>query len=103
MNNHGHTEMSNFRNKDCIIRTADYVDKAIEYGMNGCSITDHEALTGHVQFLQRYLFLKKLREITNRRIGVIELSETLDIDIVTDIFIRINFIIIIFINSFFFI
>ena len=62
MNNHGHTEMSNFRNKDCIIRTADYVDKAIEYGMNGCSITDHEALTGHVQFLQRYLFLKKLRE-----------------------------------------
>lgn len=62
MNNHGHTEMSNFRNKDCIIRTPDYVDKAIEYGMNGCSITDHEALTGHVQFLQRYLFLKKLRK-----------------------------------------
>ena len=62
MNNHGHTEMSNFRNKDCIIRTADYVDKAIEYGLNGCSITDHEALTGHVDFLQRYLFLKKLRK-----------------------------------------
>lgn len=62
MNNHGHTEMSNFRNKDCIIRVEDYIDKAIDYGMNGCSITDHEALTGHVQFLQRYLFLKKLRK-----------------------------------------
>ena len=34
--------------------------------------------------------LKKLKEITNRRIGVIELSDTLDIDVVTDIFIRIN-------------
>lgn len=34
--------------------------------------------------------IKRLKEITNRRIGVIELSDTLDIDIVTDIFIRIN-------------
>lgn len=31
-----------------------------------------------------------LKEIGNRRIGVIELTENLDIDIVTDIFIRIN-------------
>lgn len=34
--------------------------------------------------------LTKLRSIGNRLIGVIELSEELDIDIVTDIFIRIN-------------
>ena len=34
--------------------------------------------------------LTNLRSIGNRLIGVIELSETLDIDIVTDIFIRIN-------------
>ena len=34
--------------------------------------------------------LAKLRGIANRTIGVIELSEQLDIDIVTDIFIRIN-------------
>lgn len=34
--------------------------------------------------------ITKLREIGNRMIGVIELSEKLNIDIVTDIFIRIN-------------
>ncbi len=34
--------------------------------------------------------LTKLRSIGNRLIGVIELSEQLDIDVVTDIFIRIN-------------
>ena len=34
--------------------------------------------------------LTKLKAIGNRQIGVIELSENLDIDIVTDIFIRIN-------------
>lgn len=34
--------------------------------------------------------LTKLRSIGNRMIGVIDLSETLNIDIVTDIFIRIN-------------
>ena len=34
--------------------------------------------------------LTSLRSISNRLIGVIELSENLDIDIVTDIFIRIN-------------
>ena len=34
--------------------------------------------------------LSKLLNIGNRQIGIIELSDTLDIDLVTDIFIRIN-------------
>jgi hypothetical protein len=34
--------------------------------------------------------ISKVKEIANRMIGVIELSENLDIDVVTDIFIRIN-------------
>lgn len=34
--------------------------------------------------------ISKVKEIANRTIGVIELSENLDIDVVTDIFIRIN-------------
>ena len=62
MNNHGHSEISNFRNEDCIIKVADYIDNAILYGLNGCSLTDHEALTGHVAFLRRYQELKKLKE-----------------------------------------
>lgn len=62
MNNHGHSEISNFRNKDCIIKIPDYVDNAILYGLNGCSLTDHEALTGHVAFMQRFQELKKIKE-----------------------------------------
>ena len=61
MNNHGHSEISNFRNKDCIIKVSDYIDNAILYGLNGCSLTDHEALTGHVAFLQRYQELQKIK------------------------------------------
>lgn len=34
--------------------------------------------------------LSKLLNIGNRQIGIIELSDTLEIDLVTDIFIRIN-------------
>ena len=62
MNNHGHSEISNYKNKDCIIRVPNYIDAAIEYGLNGCSLTDHEALTGHVAFLQRYQYLKSLKQ-----------------------------------------
>ena len=62
MNNHGHSEISNYKNKDCIIRVPNYIDAAIEYGLNGCSLTDHEALTGHVAFLQRYQHLKSLKQ-----------------------------------------
>lgn len=62
MNNHGHSEISNFRNEDCIIKIPDYIDNAILYGLNGCSLTDHEALTGHVTFMQRFQDLKKIKQ-----------------------------------------
>ena len=35
---------------------------AIELDYAGVSITDHEALSGHIQFMQRYQELKKLRK-----------------------------------------
>lgn len=59
MSNHNHNEISNFRNKDSIIRIPQLIDRAIELGYNGVSITDHEALTGHVKFLQHYDELRK--------------------------------------------
>jgi DNA polymerase-3 subunit alpha len=58
MSNHNHTEISNFRLKDCIIRIEDLINRAAELGFHGVSITDHEALSGHVRFLERYQTLK---------------------------------------------
>ena len=62
MSNHNHSEDSNFRLRDCIIRAEDIVNRAVELGFAGVSITDHETLSAHVRILQRYLELKKLKE-----------------------------------------
>ena len=62
MSNHNHTEHSNFRLKDCIIRAKDLVDRAIELGYHGVSVTDHETLSAHVQIMQRYQELKSLHK-----------------------------------------
>lgn len=60
MSNHNHSEDSNFRLKDCIIRAEDIVNRAIELGYKGVSITDHETVSSHVRIMQRYQQLKKL-------------------------------------------
>lgn len=62
MSNHNHCEDSNFRMRDCIIKAEDIVNRAVELGYNGVSITDHETLSAHIRILQRYLDLKKLKE-----------------------------------------
>ena len=45
---HNHTEYSNIRLLDCINRPKDLIYKAIELGLNGICITDHECLSAHV-------------------------------------------------------
>ena len=45
---HAHTEYSNIRLIDCINHPKDLIDRAIEIGLSGCSITDHEALCSHI-------------------------------------------------------
>jgi DNA polymerase-3 subunit alpha len=40
---------SNIRLLDCINRPKALVNKAIELGLNGIAITDHEALCGHIE------------------------------------------------------
>lgn len=49
---HNHTEFSNVKLRDCIIKIPDLVKRAIEYGYKGIAITDHEVLSGHVQALR---------------------------------------------------
>lgn len=62
MGNHNHTEDSNFRLKDCIIRAEDIVNRAIETGCAGVSVTDHETVSSHIRVLQRFQYLKRLQD-----------------------------------------
>ena len=45
---HSHTEYSNIRLLDCINHPKQLIDRAIELGLRGISITDHEALCSHM-------------------------------------------------------
>lgn len=46
---HSHTHFSNFRLLDCINKPKDLVNKAIEIGLAGIAITDHETVAGHME------------------------------------------------------
>ena len=58
-NGHNHTEYSNLRLLDCIVKPKYLIDKAIEKGLDGIAITDHEALCSHMIVNQ---YAKKIRE-----------------------------------------
>ena len=45
---HSHTEYSNLRLLDAINRPKDLINRAIELGLSGIAITDHEALCSHM-------------------------------------------------------
>ena len=69
MSNHNHDEDSNFRLKDCIIRAEDIVNRAIELGYRGVSITNHETVSSHVRIMQRFQTLQKLQKKYKRYIA----------------------------------
>ena len=58
-NCHNHTMYSNIRLLDCINQPKALIDKAIELGLSGIAITDHECLSSHMEVNQ---YAKKLRE-----------------------------------------
>lgn len=58
-NNHAHTEYSNIRLLDCINKPEALIDRAIECGLTGIAITDHESLASHIKVNK---YVKKLRE-----------------------------------------
>ena len=65
-NIHNHTMYSNIRLLDCINRPKDLIDKAIELGLSGIAITDHECLSAHMEVnqyakkIKKDLFLQKI-------------------------------------------
>ena len=49
---HSHTMYSNIRLLDSINKPKDLVKRAIELGLSGIAITDHEALGSHIELNQ---------------------------------------------------
>ena len=58
-NIHNHTMYSNIRLLDCINRPKDLINKAIELGLSGIAITDHECLSAHMEVNQYAKEIKK--------------------------------------------
>ena len=56
---HNHTEYSNIRLLDCINKIPNLINRAIELGLSGIAITDHECLSGHVKANQ---YCQKIQE-----------------------------------------
>lgn len=46
---HSHTAYSNFRLLDCINKPENLIKRAIEIGLSGIAITDHETVAGHME------------------------------------------------------
>lgn len=51
---HNHTSYSNLRLRDAIIKVPELLDNALNLGLNGLAITDHETLSAHIK-AQQYL------------------------------------------------
>lgn len=56
---HSHSSYSNLRLYDSINRLEEMIEYANEIGLKGICLTDHEALSGHLKFINTY---KKLKE-----------------------------------------
>lgn len=63
MDDHAHSEFSNERLIDSINRISDMMTKAYELGYSGITLTDHETLSGHVEWLQTEAKLKESGKI----------------------------------------
>lgn len=48
---HNHTDYSNIKGLDSTIKVEELINNAIEMGLNGCAITDHETFSGHIEAL----------------------------------------------------
>ena len=49
---HSHTHYSNLRLLDCINRPKELVKRAIELGLSGIAVTDHECISSHIELNQ---------------------------------------------------
>lgn len=68
---HAHTEFSQLRMLDCIVKVPDLVKHAARIGLFGIAITDHESISGHVRFIQTIKKLKSSGELPEDFKGIL--------------------------------
>lgn len=68
---HVHTEYSNLRLLDSTNKIKDIISYVTELTQNGLAITDHESLSGHVEFIQTIHQLKKEKKISEDFKGIL--------------------------------
>lgn len=56
---HGHTEYSNIRLRDAIIKLKDGIDYALDLGHTVYAITEHECISNHIKALRYYQKIKQ--------------------------------------------
>lgn len=56
---HCHTDGSNLRMRDCIIKTKDLIDYAFKIGMKAVALTDHASISNHIKAMQYAQQLQK--------------------------------------------
>ena len=67
INIHQHSDYSNARGSlYCILKVSETVDLALELGLNGIALTDHDILSGH------YKFLSKVKSINKKGLEILE-------------------------------
>jgi len=60
---HNHTDASNLRLIDCIIKTSQLIEHAVKLGAQGVAITDHESLSNHIKAIKKVKEGKKSKKI----------------------------------------
>lgn len=68
---HAHTELSQLRMLDCIVKVPQLIKQAASLGLSGVAITDHESVSGHVRFIQTIKSMKSSGELPEDFKGIL--------------------------------
>ena len=68
---HAHTEFSQLRMLDCIVKVPQLIKQAASLGLSGVAITDHESVSGHVRFIQTIKSMKSSGELPEDFKGIL--------------------------------
>lgn len=67
---HGHTEHSNYRLRDAIIKVPDFIEYHKKCGWSGCVVTEHETIGSHLDVLKYYNSIKDKLEYKDFKVGL---------------------------------
>ena len=67
---HGHTEHSNYRLRDAIIKVPDFIEYHRQCGWSGCVVTEHETIGSHLDVLKYYDSVKNKPEYKDFKVGL---------------------------------